>query len=179
MKIKKLLKDAYEIIPEIRGDERGIFVKTFNADIFRENRLETAFAEEYYSVSHKNVLRGMHFQLPPYEHVKMVYCVFGKVLDVAVDIRSSSPDFGKSVSVELDAEKANMVYLPKGFAHGFYVLGDKAIMMYRTSTVYNPKYDSGIIWNSINFKWPCKKPILSARDSKFESFESFITKKVF
>lgn len=179
MEIKELLKDAYEIIPVIRKDERGIFVKTFNADVFREKGLETGFVEEYYSVSRKNVLRGMHFQLPPRDLAKLVYCLKGRVLDVVFDLRKDSPDFGKAASLELSQAKANMVYVPRGFAHGFYALEDDSLMVYKTSAVYDPGLDSGVLWNSINFKWPCEKPVLSERDGKFSSFKEFAKKKFF
>jgi len=179
MEIREILKDAYEIIPVIRSDERGIFVKTFNSDIFREKGLETGFAEEYYSVSRKNVLRGMHFQLPPRDLAKLVYCIRGRALDVITDLRKGSPDFGKTASLELSPEKANMVYIPKGFAHGFYALEDDSTMVYKTSAVYSPEHDSGILWNSIAFKWPCDNPLISERDRGFPSLEEFLKRKIF
>ena len=178
MEIREILKDAYEIIPVIRSDERGIFVKTFNSDIFREKGLETGFAEEYYSVSRKNVLRGMHFQLPPRDLAKLVYCIRGRALDVITDLRKGSPDFGKTASLELSPKKANMVYVPRGFAHGFYALEDDSLMLYKTTAVYSPEHDSGILWNSLDFKWPCDNPLISERDRGFPSLEEFLKRKI-
>ena len=100
-------------------DERGGFQKLFNEDFFRENGLDTDFREFYYSVSHRDVIRGMHFQLPPFDHTKLVYVSQGHILDVVVDLRKSSPTFRQYFSVELDDEKAQYLYIPKGFAHGF------------------------------------------------------------
>ena len=176
-KVKELIKGVYELIPNIHQDNRGLFIKTFHYDEFKKIGLDTNFKEEYYSISKKNVLRGMHFQLPPFDHNKMVYCIYGKVLDVIVDIRKNSDTFGKVISLELSSEKANIVYISKGFAHGFYTLSNKAIMVYKTSTVYNPKFDTGILWNSINFKWLNNNPIISKRDSEFESIKKFYKKK--
>ena len=164
---------CFEIIPKVLKDERGTFVKTFHQDIFKANGLETHFAEEYYSFSHKRVLRGLHFQLPPMDHVKLVYCIFGKVLDAVVDLRVGSPTYGKFEIFELSSEKANMIYIPKGLAHGFYVESENAIMMYKVTTVYSPEHDTGILWNSVDIPWPDEKPIISQRDSQFQTFADF------
>lgn len=179
MEIKEVFNNVYEIIPYVYKDERGEFVKTLNSEEFQKYGLTFDFKEEYYSISQKNVLRGMHFQLPPYAHNKLVYCIKGKVLDVVVDLRKKSPNFGKAFSMELDEHKKNIIYIPKGFAHGFYALEEESIMVYKTSTVYNKDYDSGILWNSIDFNWPCVNPIVSKRDSSFESFLSFSKKTIF
>ena len=168
-----------EIIPKIFKDERGTFVKTFHENVFKENGLETNFAEEYYSFSCKGVLRGLHFQMPPMDHVKLVYCVFGKVLDVVVDLRVGSSNYGDFENFHLSSEKANMIYIPKGLAHGFYVLSDIAIMIYKVTTVYSEKHDTGILWNSIGIPWPDKKPIISQRDSQFIRFADFKSPFVF
>ena len=164
---------CFEFVPKIFKDERGVFVKTFHENTFKERGLETYFTEEYYSFSHKGVLRGLHFQLPPADHVKLVYCPYGRVLDAVVDLRVGSPTYGNFETFELSAEKANIIYIPKGLAHGFYVLSEGAIMVYKTSTVYSPKHDAGILWNSVSIPWPDKKPIISQRDSKFVPFIEF------
>jgi len=164
---------CFEIFPKVFRDERGVFVKTFHEDVLRERGLETRFAEEYYSFSHKRVLRGLHFQLPPKDHVKLVYCVSGKVLDAVVDLRVGSPTYGEFETFELSSEKANMIYIPKGLAHGFYVLSESAIMMYKVTTVYSPEHDTGILWNSVGIPWPDLNPIISKRDSEFKSFRDF------
>lgn len=162
-----------EIVPKIFKDERGRFVKTFQQNIFKKHGLEANFVEEYYSVSYKGVLRGLHFQLPPMEHVKIVYCIAGKVLDVVVDLRVGSPTYGGCEIIELSDERANMVYIPKGLAHGFYVLSDNATMMYKVTTTYSPEHDTGILWSSVNIPWPDKRPVVSKRDGAFKAFKDF------
>lgn len=179
MEIKEVFSDLYEINPYIYKDYRGEFIKTLNSEEFKKYGLSFDFKEEYYSISKKNVLRGLHFQLPPYDHDKLVYCIKGKVLDVVLDLRKKSINFGKVFSIELDEYKKNMLYIPKGFAHGFYTLEENSIMVYKTTTVYNKDYDSGILWNSIEFKWPCVNPIVSERDRSFENFLSFSKKEIF
>ena len=163
----------FEILPHIIKDERGLFIKSFHQDIFKKNGLTADFVEEYYSFSYKEVLRGLHFQLPPMDHVKIVYCVLGKVLDAVVDLRVGSPTYGEFETFELSAEKANMIYIPKGLAHGFYVLSKSAIMVYKVTTVYSPEHDTGILWNSVPIPWPDKNPLVSKRDSEFKPFKDF------
>lgn len=176
---KTKIPGCFEILTKIIKDERGFFIKTFHQDVFVDNGLETHFAEEYYSYSHKGVLRGLHFQLPPFDHVKLVYCISGKVLDVVVDLRIGSPTYGDFEIFELSQERANMIYIPKGLAHGFYVLSDSSIMMYKVSTIYSPEHDTGILWNSIDIPWPDENPIISERDSKFVSFAEFKSPFIF
>lgn len=176
MEIKKTkISGCYEIIPKVLKDERGYFVKTFHQDIFRESELETHFAEEYYSLSHKGVLRGLHFQLPLADHVKMVYCVAGRVIDAVVDLRVGSSTYGQYEIFEMSSERANMVYIPRGLAHGFYVLSDNALMLYKVTSIYSPEHDAGILWNSAGIQWPDINPIISKRDSDFPSLSNFIS----
>lgn len=158
---------CYEILPRIMEDVRGCFVKTYHHDLFEKNGLATNFGEQYYSVSHKGVLRGLHFQMPPHDHTKLVYCLTGKVLDAIVDLRVGSPTFGKFELVELEAKKANMLYIAAGMAHGFYALEDNTIMQYHVTTVYAPEFDAGIRWDTAGILWPDVIPILSERDAKF------------
>lgn len=164
---------CYELQPSVFKDERGSFVKVFHENIFEDNQLENHFVEEYYSVSRRNVLRGLHFQLPPQDLVKMVYCLEGQVKDVVVDLRFGSPTYGKHRIFDLSAEKANIIYIPSGLAHGFYVTSKKAIMVYKVTTVYSPEHDTGIRWDSVGIDWDCKNPIVSQRDSQFVSFSEF------
>jgi len=154
-------------------DRRGSFVKTFHKNVFSGLGLETSFSEEFYSVSKRGVLRGLHFQVPPQECVKLVYCVEGCVFDAVVDLRKNSRTYGKYEVFELDAEKANMLYIPPGLAHGFYVLSEQAIMVYKVSTVYSPEHDTGILWNSVGIPWPDNTPIISERDNRFIEFKQF------
>lgn len=170
---KTKISGCFEILPKVLKDERGIFIKTFHQDVFKENGLETDFLEEYYSFSYKRVLRGLHFQMPPMDHVKLVYCVSGKVLDVVVDLRVGSPSYGDFEIFKLSDEKANMIYIPKGLAHGFYVLSENTIMIYKVTTIFSPEHDTGILWNSVGVPWPDEKPIISKRDSEFKAFKDF------
>lgn len=172
-KLETPLEGCYELKPVVRGDSRGNFIKTFHIEAFKELGLETDFKEEYHSTSMKNVLRGLHFQTPPADHVKLVYCIEGSVMDVAVDLRKDSPTYGKFHIVNLDGQKCNMSYLPRGFAHGFYTLSERAVMMYKLTSVYSPENDKGILWDSIDIPWSCKDPILSDRDKQHLPFSEF------
>ncbi len=170
---KTKISGCYELLPKKINDERGFFVKTFHLDVFNDNNLETSFAEEYYSLSHRGVLRGLHFQVPPQEHTKLVYCVYGQVMDVVVDLRVGSPTYGKFQVFELNSESANMIYVPQGLAHGFLTVSEKAIMLYKVTTVYSPEHDVGVLWNSLGIPWSIAKPVVSKRDNSFTSFSDF------
>jgi len=172
-KIKTILSGCFELEPFIFEDKRGKLVKTFHSDTFASLGLETNFREEYYSVSEKNTLRGLHFQLPPDDHVKCVTCLFGKIFDVVVDLRKDSATYMKSFSIILDADRGNMLYIPKGFAHGFQVLSDTAIFLNRTTTVYSAKYECGIRWDSCGIKWPGSDPVLSIKDKQLITLNDF------
>jgi len=173
--LESSLQGCFEIQNRRFEDERGLFVKTFHKPTFEKLGLHTDFPEEYYSTSKKGVIRGMHFQLPPHDHVKLVYCSSGSVMDVVVDLRKGSPTFGKYAVFEVTSEKNNMIYIPKGMAHGFCALKDQTIMHYKQSTVYSPEHDAGILWSSIDVDWGIDKPVLSERDQGFERFENFET----
>jgi dTDP-4-dehydrorhamnose 3,5-epimerase len=162
-----------ELIPEVKPDARGRFFKTFHSDVFAAHGLETNFLEEYFSWSKAGVIRGMHFQTPPYEHTKIVSCLVGSVKDVVVDLRKGSPTFGQTTQLTLSAEKANMLYVPAGLAHGFGVLDGEALMHYKVSSLYAPENDAGIRWDSLGIDWGIKNPILSERDQGFKSLEIY------
>ncbi|MDA7797203.1 dTDP-4-dehydrorhamnose 3,5-epimerase [Gammaproteobacteria bacterium] len=164
-----------QITPKPYDDQRGKFIKTFQKSSFAKLGIETYFKEQYYSVSYKNVIRGMHFQKPPEDHVKFVYCVSGSAFDVVLDLRIGSPTYLKIATFELSDEKANMLYIPKGFAHGFCATTNNTTLMYHTSSEYNPECDAGILWSSIPIEWPIKEPIISLRDSSFESLSDFVS----
>ena len=172
---KSKIQGCFELQPKIFEDARGKFVKTFHEQEFSSRGLETKFEEEYYSISNKNVIRGLHFQLPPMDHIKMVYCVEGEVLDVVVDLRVGSPTFGQFEMFELTALKANSIYIPKGMAHGFCVKSEQAILVYKVSTVYAPDCDAGIHWSSVGIQWRTNNPILSVRDQEFPKFNEFVS----
>lgn len=154
-------------------DERGGFQKLFNEDFFRENGLDTDFREFYYSVSHRDVIRGMHFQLPPLDHTKLVYVSQGHILDVVVDLRKSSPTFRQCFSLELDGEKAQYLYIPKGFAHGFRSLRDGSVVNYAQTSCYSREHDAGVAYDSIGFDWGVSKPVVSGRDTTFPRLDEF------
>lgn len=170
---------CYQLFPLVHKDHRGSFVKTFHQEVFAAHGLVTEFAEEYYSVSRKGVLRGMHFQTPPHDHFKLVYCLSGKVMDAIVDLRVGSPTYLQSETVELGAELGNMLYIAPGIAHGFYTLTDEAIMQYKVTTVYAPAHDSGIRWDTAGIAWPDANPVLSARDAGFLALTDFSSPFVF
>ena len=115
----------------------------------------------------------MHFQIPPHDHSKLVYCVHGKVFDAVVDLRVSSSTYGKYDTTELDSETINVLYIPAGLAHGFYTISERAIMIYKVGTMYSSEYDTGILWNSLGIPWPDENPIISDRDNQFIEFDQF------
>lgn len=173
------LSGCFLIQPIVRPDSRGYFVKTFVRDILEEAGLETHFVEEYYSSSHKGVIRGLHFQRPPHQHAKLVYCVVGSVMDVVVDLRRGSPTFGQAYTFHLSAQNATMLYIPAGLAHGFESLEDNTLMMYKVSSPYAPTHDEGIRWDSVGVTWNTQSPIISPRDQQFVRLETFDSPFVF
>lgn len=164
---------SYVLQPEKLIDNRGYFVKTFEKTLFTEFGIKFQLREQYYSLSTMNVLRGLHFQVPPHDHSKLVYCVSGCVLDAILDIRVKSPTFGKSFTVELSDKNALCLYVPSGLAHGFFVKSKDALMIYNVSTEYSSKNDKGIRWDTAGIEWPHLKPIISERDSCFPSIDEF------
>ncbi len=164
---------CFEIDYVSSTDKRGRFVKTFADGAYREFGLRADWKEEYYSVSARNVMRGMHFQTPPMQYAKLVYCVSGAVLDVVLDLRKASATYGKAASFELSARKANIIYMSEGLAHGFMSLSDESIMQYKVTAVHSPVNDRGILWNSFGFDWPLAQPIISERDQLHPSLDSF------
>jgi len=167
--IKTDISDVIIIEPIVFSDDRGYFVETY-----REDKLEEAigysvdFVQDNESKSSYGVLRGLHFQLPPFAQSKLVRVIKGKILDIAVDIRKGSPTFGKSVSVELSEENKRMVFIPRGFAHGFVVLSDEAIFSYKVDNYYSKESDRGIAFNdpALNIDWqlPTDSLKLSSKD---------------
>lgn len=156
-------------------DERGSFVKVFHEDIFTSYGLESSFKESFYSVSKKDVIRGMHFHLPPKDHTKLVYVTHGALIDVVLDIRENSKTYGEYVTTKLTSDNNTMVYIPTGFAHGFLSLENDTCMTYLQTGVYSKEHDAGIEVNSFGFDWGIKKPILSLRDTTFPTLKEFKT----
>ncbi|MCB1189581.1 MAG: dTDP-4-dehydrorhamnose 3,5-epimerase family protein [Flavobacteriales bacterium] len=167
------IQGCFLIKPKVIKDTRGTFVKTYHLGIYNQHKLFFNFTEEYFSYSYKNVFRGLHFQLPPYDHTKIVYCINGEVIDYLVDLRKKSSTFLKTQSIPLNHLESHVVYIPSGVAHGFYTLSDNAIMIYKVSTVYSQQHDAGILWSSIDIDIPDNNPILSDRDSKFPPLKDF------
>ncbi|MCK9387804.1 MAG: dTDP-4-dehydrorhamnose 3,5-epimerase [Sulfuritalea sp.] len=164
---------CYEIDPKVFVDSRGQFVKVFQTEEFSRRGLDADFREEFYTISTQGVIRGLHFQAPPMDQTKMVYCVSGSVLDVVVDLRMGSPTYGSFAQFELNADKPGCIYIPKGLAHGFCVLSASATLIYKVTRSYAPEYDEGIAWNSVGIPWPVSDPVLSERDRRLTPFTDF------
>lgn len=156
-------------------DDRGLFVKTFNTDFLNQKGVDFQINESYYSVSQKNVIRGMHFQLPPDDHQKLVYVIAGSVIDVILDLRKHSKTYKQYITIELSDKIYRSIYIPKGLAHGFKSLEDNTIMMYNVGTTYSPTSDAGIYYDSFGFNWGIAEPILSKRDLSFPTLDNFST----
>ena len=167
--------DLLVISSPLFRDHRGSFTKIYHQELFAGLGISFPIAEQFVSVSRRNVLRGMHFQTPPAAHAKLVHCVGGAVLDVAVDLRQNSPTFRQHYSRELNEENGEMLLIPAGFAHGFLALVDGATMLYLTTAGHSPEHDHGILWNSFGFPWPVESPVLSDRDRAFPPLEEFVT----
>ncbi len=168
------IKDVFEIYPRIFKDERGYFLESYREDLFKEKGINTTWVQDNQSYSQAGIVRGLHFQKGKHAQAKLVRVISGKVLDVCVDLRAGSPTFGKYHAVVLDEEKQNMLYVPKGFAHGFAVWED-AVFTYKCSDPYHKESEGGIIWNDIELSidWGVKDPILSDKDREWPSLESF------
>ena len=178
-----MISNNLNVVPNISGveivnaksflDNRGQFVKLFNKDEFNGFNLNFNIEEIFYSYSVRDVIRGFHFQLPPFDLEKMVYVIQGKILDVVLDIRKDSPTYKKCFSIILSDENKNIIHMPKGIAHAFAVLSDSATVLYFTSKGFSPNHDSGIRWDSVGFDWGIKEPIISDKDKQLQTLEKF------
>lgn len=171
--IKTNFEGLFIIQHKVFTDNRGLFVKTYNDEIFKQLNIDLEIKERYYSISNKNVIRGMHFQTPPLDHIKLVTVIAGKILDVLLDIRNDSKTFGKYFFVEIEAAEGKTIYIPRGFAHGFKALTDNTIVEYNQTTGYAPHNDAGIRYDSFGFDWQTKNALVSERDQSFVSFNDF------
>lgn len=172
--IRTKIADVIQILPKVFGDDRGFFLETFRADQFLEFGIGPKFVQDNHSGSQKGVLRGLHYQIH-HAQGKIVRAISGEIFDVAVDIRKSSPTYGQWVSVVLSAKNKQQLWLPPGFAHGFYVMSDWAEVVYKATDYYAPEAERSIIWNdpSINIEWPIEPgdtPIVSPKDSQGKLF---------
>ncbi len=167
------LKGAFVIEPEKVEDERGFFARTFCQEEFKARGLNPRVVQCSISVNgREGTLRGMHYQIAPYEEAKLVRCTKGAVYDVVIDLRRESRTFKQWVAVELTANNRRMVYVPEGFAHGFQTLEDETEVFYQISQFYHPAYASGVRWDDPAFRieWPFSNPILSDKDRCFDGF---------
>jgi len=154
-------------------DHRGLFVKTFHHTAFEHAGISFRLRESYFSLSARNVIRGMHFQLPPHQHSKIVFCPQGAILDVIIDLRLESPTYGQYAAQELSADNYKAMYVPEGFAHGFKALTDNAMTYYLVSSEYSREHDTGIRYDSFGFDWQVAHPVLSPRDLSFGALDDF------
>lgn len=185
MKFKKIetgIENLTIIEPQVFEDSRGFFMESYNYNDFKEIGIDNIFVQDNHSKSLKAVLRGLHFQKDEYSQAKLVKVLKGAVLDVAVDLRANSKTFGKYITVELNEKNKKMLFIPRGFAHGFLTLEDNTEFFYKCDNFYNPKSEAGIIWNDINLDidWKLEKYsinekdlIISEKDKKNISFEEY------
>jgi dTDP-4-dehydrorhamnose 3,5-epimerase len=171
------IEGLWVIQPKVFADARGYFFESYNKELFAKNNLNLDFVQDNQSLSHKGVLRGLHFQNPPYAQGKLVRVITGAVYDVAVDIRKNSPTYGKYFGAELTEENKMMMYIPEGFAHGFLTLRDNTIFAYKCTNFYNKASEESIKWNdpAIGVKWNVKDPLLSEKDTSGKDFIDFKT----
>ncbi len=177
--IKTDIEGVFILKPHIFNDERGYFFESFSARKFEEKVAKTTFIQDNESKSSYGVVRGLHFQKPPFAQSKLVRVIKGAVLDVAVDIRKNSPTYGKYIAVELTEENKLQLFIPRGFAHGFSVLSNEAIFQYKCDNFYNKESEGSILWNdeilNIDWKIPKEKIILSEKDKNSQAFKSFLS----
>jgi dTDP-4-dehydrorhamnose 3,5-epimerase len=178
MDIKPLrLSGVYEINLDPKIDHRGHFMRTFDKQVFDNFGINRNWVQENHSLSiKKGIIRGLHFQLPPFSETKLIRVIKGAIFDVFVDLREDSPTFGQWDFIELREDNFKMVLIPRGFAHGFCTLADNCEVAYKVDNFYSPKQEAGIVWNDsiLNIDWPVSDPILSKKDSELPPLEDFI-----
>ncbi len=172
------IKDLLVLKPKVFKDGRGYFLESWNEKKFAECGITSQFVQDNQSLSQKGVLRGLHFQNPPFAQAKLVRVINGSVLDIAVDIRKNSPTYGKYFSIVLSAENKTMFFIPEGFAHGFLTLEDNTIFAYKCAGYYNKDSEDALLWNDpdLNIDWGEKNPSLSEKDIAAKSFKTFESK---
>lgn len=180
--VKTALEGVVIIEPDVFADERGFFLETFEESRYREALgIEDRFVQDNLSMSKKGVLRGLHYQAPPFGQGKLVSVLSGKVFDVAVDIRFGSPTFGKHVGVELSGENHRQFFVPAGFAHGFAVLSDTALFAYKCTNVYSREHDRGVLWSdpALGIDWDITDPIVSEKDQRHPLLADIVEEYIF
>ena len=179
MEVKKTkINGVFLIKPQVFKDNRGHFFESFNSRKFNEaTALDVQFVQDNQSLSSKNVLRGLHFQHPPFAQAKLVSVIKGEVLDVVVDIRKESDTYGEYIAENLNEENHHQLFIPEGMAHGFLTLKDDTIFSYKCSNYYDKVSEDGIIWNDDNLKidWKIKNPLVSEKDQLAQNFTSFVS----
>ena len=163
---------CFILVPDIHFDSRGYFIKNFSNADFKEKLSQFNIQEQYFSFSSSGVVRGLHFQIPPFEHSKLVSCIQGSVIDVVVDLRINSPTYQTVFSSNLSNENFRQIFIPPGVAHGFYSLTD-SLVLYNVTSSYSPRHDAGVLWNSIEYEWPDTDPIISERDKQLPHLSEF------
>lgn len=179
IKVERVKIEGLLIIqPTVFHDDRGYFFEAYNKEKYKEAGIDVDFVQDNISKSTKNVVRGLHFQNPPFEQGKLVSVIKGAVLDVAVDIRKNSPTYGEHYSIVLSEENAKQFYIPPGFAHGFKTLEDETIFSYKCTNVYNKESEGSIMWNDkeLGIDWQSDNPIVSDKDQKSELFNHLVSK---
>jgi dTDP-4-dehydrorhamnose 3,5-epimerase len=176
--IPSRLDGAWCIKPKVHSDHRGFFLESFSSRVFSDHGITCAFIQDNHSKSvEKGVLRGLHFQRPPAEQAKLVRVTVGSIYDVIVDLRKKSPTFGAWEGFTISAENYYMLFVPRGFAHGFCTLEPNTEVQYKVDSYYSPQHDSGIIWNdaSLAIDWPVRNPILSEKDQRLGTFTNLVS----
>lgn len=176
MKIESLaIPDVLLVTPDVFGDERGFFLESYHEEKFMKAGIIPRFVQDNHSKSSRGVLRGLHFQSPPFAQGKLVRVSAGEVFDVAVDLRIASPTYGKWVAHTLKASTFQMLYIPPGFAHGFEVISETAEFQYKCSAFYEPSAEGGIMWNDpeLAISWPISSPTLAKKDTEYLPFSKF------
>ena len=178
--VSSKIPDVKIIEPTVHGDDRGYFFESYKEEIFSKNNLPVHYVQDNQALSQKGVLRGLHYQLK-YSQGKLVSVPFGKVWDVAVDLRQSSETFGEWVGIEISQDNHRLVYIPAGFAHGYCVLSNEAIFQYKCTEVYHPEDEYGLIWNDdkLNIQWPVTNPVISDKDLRHPTFHNIKTEHLF
>jgi len=173
-KIETPIPDLFILEPKVFNDERGFFFESYSEINYEDVGIKEKFVQDNISKSNYGTIRGLHYQVGKFEQGKLCQVILGKVLDVAVDIRYGSPTFGKSFAVELSAEKHNQLWIPQGFAHGFSVLSEEAIFLYKCTNTYNKESERCIVYNDedLSINWQVKNPIISSKDILGNSFNS-------
>lgn len=165
------------IEPQVFTDPRGYFYESYNKEKFVSAGINIEFVQDNQSLSQKGIVRGLHFQAPPFDQGKLVRVIQGAVLDVAVDIRKNSPTYGQNFSIELSAQNRTMFYIPPGFAHGFETLEDNTIFLYKCTDVYNKQSEGGLLWNDaeLGIKWQSSDPLISEKDKILPLFKDLVS----